>query len=97
MSGLLAVGYSASPLASGLGARWLFGTSLRPGFVGGGLLGLAQGQGPALSDAASWWLSLLDLSLAGSVLTFAGAALAVAGNLLMLGPLRRRPVGRSAA
>lgn len=211
VSGLVAVGYSASPLASGLGARWLFGTRLRPGFVGGGLLGLAgvalifwpefgraashggaalgalftlasvllstvgsltasrnhanglpfwpalgfgmlygaaaaaalglaQGQGPALPDAASWWLSLLYLSLAGSVLTFAcfltlqqrigpgptgsigvmtpllallvsmaferfrpdvltfaGAALAVAGNVLMLGPLWRRAVGRSAA
>lgn len=211
VSGLVAVGYSASPLASGLGARWLFGTPLRPGFVGGGLLGLAgvalifwpefghaaghdgaalgasftlasvllstvgsltasrnhakdlpfwpalgfgmlygaaaaaalglaQGQVPALPDSASWWLSLLYLSLAGSVLTFAcfltlqqrigpgptgtigvmtpllallvsmaferlrpdvltfaGAALAVAGNVLMLGPLRRRPGGRSAA
>ena len=207
VSGLVAVGYSASPLVSGLGARWLFGTRLASRFVLGGLLGLAgvalifwpefgraaersgaalgalftlasvllstvgsltasrnranglpfwpalgfgmiygavaaavvallqgqsQGQGFALPTAPSWWLSLLYLSLAGSVLTFAcfltlqqrigpgptgsigvmtpllalvvsmafegfrpgaltfaGAALAVLGNVLMLRPMRR--------
>ena len=40
VSGLVAVGYSASPLASGLGARLLFGTPLTRRFVCGGLLGL---------------------------------------------------------
>lgn len=41
VSGLVAVGYSASPLASGLGARLLFGTRVTPRFVIGGLLGVA--------------------------------------------------------
>ncbi len=142
VSGLVAVGYSASPLAGGLGARWLFGTRLASRFVLGGLLGLggvalifwpefgraagrsgtalgalftlasvllstvgsltasrnrasglpfwpalgfglvygaaaaalvalAQGRSFALPAMASWWLALLYLSLAGSVLTFA--------------------------
>jgi hypothetical protein len=35
------------------------------------------GQGSALPAAPPWWLSLLDLALAG-------AALAVVGNVLML-------------
>jgi len=141
-SGLVAVGYSASPLTSGLGALLLFGVSVTRGFVLGGLLGLAgvalifwpefgkaagseqtflgalftvasvllstvgsltasrnrerrlpfwpaigygmvygalasalialaQGRSFALPAVASWWTSLLYLSLAGSVLTFA--------------------------
>ena len=141
-SGLVAVGYSASPLVSGIGALLLFGVSVARGFVLGGLLGLAgvalifwpefgkaagsdqtalgalftvasvllstvgsltasrnrerrlpfwpalgygmvygalasalialaQGHSFALPAVASWWVSLLYLSLAGSVLTFA--------------------------
>jgi drug/metabolite transporter (DMT)-like permease len=200
-SGLVAVGYSASPLITGLGASALFGIRVGSRFVVGGLLGLTgvalifwpefgkaaasasvalgalltvgavllsavgslaasrnrsrglpfwpalgfgmlyggatttsialwQGHSFALPAVASWWIALLYLSLAGSVLafacylslqdrlgpgpagaigvmtpllalvvsmafenfrpdllTFAGAALAVLGNLLML----RRP------
>ncbi len=142
VSGLVAVGYSASPLVTGWGARALFGTRLSRRFVLGGLLGLAGvalifwpefartranfdtllgaafvvgsvslsavgsltasrnrlhglsfwpslGYGMLYGAAASaciallqghsfvpppipsWWLSLLYLSLAGSVLTFA--------------------------
>jgi drug/metabolite transporter (DMT)-like permease len=144
VSGLVAVGYSASPLVTGLGARWLFGARLAPRFVAGGALGmagvalifwpefgrgagradtsaaigavftvasvllsavgsltasrnranrlpfwpalgfgmlygamlaaaiaLAQGRSFALPAAAAWWFSLLYLSIAGSVLTFA--------------------------
>jgi drug/metabolite transporter (DMT)-like permease len=41
VSGLVAVGYSASPLVAGLGARALFGVSLSPRFIVGGLLGIA--------------------------------------------------------
>ena len=41
VSGLVAVGYSASPLVAGLGARALFGVGLRPRFILGGLLGIA--------------------------------------------------------
>jgi drug/metabolite transporter (DMT)-like permease len=142
VSGLVAVGYSASPLVTGLGAHALFGLRVSARFIVGGLLGLAgvalmfwpefgkaagsrdavlgaqftiaavllsaigsltasrnrprglpfwpslgfgmlygaavsalvallQGESFALPAVASWWLSLLYLSLAGSVLTFA--------------------------
>jgi drug/metabolite transporter (DMT)-like permease len=40
VSGLVAVGYSASPLVGGLGARWLHGVPLGRRFLAGGLLGL---------------------------------------------------------
>jgi drug/metabolite transporter (DMT)-like permease len=142
VSGLVAVGYSASPLVTGLGAHALFGMRVTGRFFVGGLLGLAgvalmfwpefgkaadsrdavlgaqftvaavllsavgslaasrnrsrglpfwpalgfgmlygaavsalmallQGQSFAVPAVASWWLSLLYLALAGSVLTFA--------------------------
>ena len=145
VSGLVAVGFSASPLVSGLGAWALFGVRVTPRFMLGGLLGLAgvalifwpeftratnsadssraalgalftmasvllsavgsltasrnrqhglpfwpalgfgmvygavvcvvaaavQGQSFAPAAVASWWLALLYLALAGSVLTFA--------------------------
>jgi drug/metabolite transporter (DMT)-like permease len=41
VSGLVAVGYSASPLVTGLGAHLLFGLRMTSRFVVGGLLGLA--------------------------------------------------------
>lgn len=142
VSGLVAVGYSASPLVTGLGAHWLFGMRISWRFLFGGILGLAgvtlmfwhqfgstsgnlnaalgavfivgavllsavgslaasrnrihglpfwpamgfgmlygaavctivaalQGQDFVPPSVASWWLSLLYLALAGSVLTFA--------------------------
>lgn len=40
-SGLVAVGYSASPLLQGIGAALLFGAPLARRFIGGGLLGVA--------------------------------------------------------
>ncbi|HEX3139106.1 MAG TPA: DMT family transporter [Rhizobacter sp.] len=40
-SGLVAVGYSASPLVAGIGAAWLFGTAMSMRFIAGGLMGLA--------------------------------------------------------
>ena len=40
VSGIVAVGYSASPLVTGLGARVLFGTEARARFWVGGVLGL---------------------------------------------------------
>jgi drug/metabolite transporter (DMT)-like permease len=141
-SGLVAVGYSASPLVTGLGARALFGMRMSARFILGGCLGLAgvtlifwpefgrtasneqtllgvaftigavllsasgnlaasrnrsrglpfwpalgfgmlygaassalfgvlQGQSFLPPAVLSWWLSLLYLALAGSVLTFA--------------------------
>jgi drug/metabolite transporter (DMT)-like permease len=142
VSGLVAVGYSASPLVAGLGGHALFGLRVSRRFVMGGLVGIAgvalmfwsefgkaagsqdatlglaftvgavllssvgsliatrnrshglpfwpslgygmlygaaasalvallQGVSFALPEAVSWWLSLLYLALAGSVLTFA--------------------------
>lgn len=143
VSGLVAVGYSASPLVTALGARWLFDTRLTRRFAIGGLFGIAgvsllfwpefgrattadggvtlgaaftagsvvlsavgsltasrnrvnglpfwpalawgMCYGAAVSaafalsigddftwpSAPSWWISLLYLALAGSVLTFA--------------------------
>jgi drug/metabolite transporter (DMT)-like permease len=142
VSGLVAVGYSASPLVAGLGARALFDVHISRRFILGGVLGicgvalifwpefrsatgsrntllgavftvgsvllstvgsltasrnrarglpfwpalgygmlygaavsaalaLAMGQSFAMPLVLSWWLSLLYLSLAGSVLTFA--------------------------
>lgn len=41
VSGLVAVGYSASPLVTGLGAHGLFGVRVTRRFITGGLLGLA--------------------------------------------------------
>jgi drug/metabolite transporter (DMT)-like permease len=141
-SGVVAVGYSASPLVAGIGAAWLFGAALTTRFVAGGLLCLAGvtlifwpefgkaqaggqtalgaaftvgsvllstvgslvasrngerglsmwaslgfgmvygsvsvfvlllagGQPLALPAVASWWVALLYLALAGSVLSFA--------------------------
>lgn len=142
VSGLVAVGYSASPLVAGLGARALFGVPISRRFVFGGLTGIAgvalifwpefkategsrntllgalftvgsvllstvgsltasrnrvrglpfwpalgygmlygaavsallavaQGQAFMPPTVWSWWLSLLYLALAGSVMTFA--------------------------
>lgn len=142
VSGLVAVGYSASPLVTGIGAHWLFRQPLPSRFVFGGVLGLLgvslmfwtefgraagahdavlgaaftvasvllsavgsltasrnrsfnlpfwpsmgwgmlygagactvvamlQGHSFAPPPVASWWISLLYLALAGSVLTFA--------------------------
>ena len=142
VSGLVAVGYSASPLVTGLGAHWLFGVRTSGRFLLGGVLGtagiamlfwpefgnadagrdtalgasftiaavllsavgslaasrnrlhglpfwpalgygmlygaavaaiaaLVQGQGFVPPATGSWWLALLYLALAGSVLTFA--------------------------
>jgi drug/metabolite transporter (DMT)-like permease len=142
VSGLVAVGYSASPLIAGIGALWLFGVRIDRRFLAGGLLGLCgvalifwpelrkasgvahamlgaaftvasvllsavgslaasrnrehglpfwpslgwgmvsgaavcaviagfQGHSFALPASLSWWVSLLYLALAGSVLTFA--------------------------
>ena len=41
VSGLVAVGYSASPLVTGLGAHWLFGQRVTARFLLGGVIGLA--------------------------------------------------------
>lgn len=83
-SGLVAVGYSASPLITGIGAQWLFGVRVSQRFVAGGLLGLS---GVALmfwpefgkaADGAS--TSLGALFTIGSVLLSAVGSLTASRN-----------------
>lgn len=79
VSGLVAVGYSASPLFGALGARWLYGTPLSGRFIAGGLVGL-------LGVTLVFWPELdkavpgADTPL-GAGLTVAAVLLAAAGNL----------------
>ena len=73
VSGLVAVGYSASPLVAGLGARALFGTAIGARFVGGGLLGLT-------GVALIFWHEFLRA--AGDHDTALGAAFTAASVLL---------------
>ena len=78
-SGLVAVGYSASPLISGLGARLLFGVTVSRRFVAGGLLGLAgvalifwpefgkAAQGGSTGLGAAFTIGAVLLSAVGSL------------------------------
>jgi drug/metabolite transporter (DMT)-like permease len=79
VSGLVAVGYSASPLVTGLGAHWLFGQRTRGRFLFGGMLGLAGitlmfwPEFGAATDGR-------DTTL-GATLTVAAVLLSAAGSL----------------
>lgn len=73
-SGLVAVGYSASPLLAGVGARALFGMPLSRRFAGGGLLGLA-------GVALMFWPEF-GRAGAAAASTGLGAAFAVAAVVL---------------
>lgn len=78
-SGLVAVGYSASPLTSGIGARWLFGGKLPRRFVAGGVLGLigvALIFWPEFGRAAGSHTAAL-----GALLTVASVLLSTVGSL----------------
>jgi drug/metabolite transporter (DMT)-like permease len=84
VSGIVAVGYSASPLVTGLGARVLFGTQARPRFWLGGVLGLC---GVALifwpefgRSAGREGAALGALFTAGSVLLSAVGSLTASRN-----------------
>jgi drug/metabolite transporter (DMT)-like permease len=82
VSALVAVGYSASPLVSGLGARWLFGTPLKPRFVAGGLLGLtgvALIFAPEIDRAAA--SGSPGTALLGAAFTVASVLLSAVGSL----------------
>ena len=85
VSGLVAVGYSASPLVSGLGARLLFGTHVSRRFLFGGLLGLAGVAlifWPEFSKAAHGAGSVVSASVAlGAVFTVASVLLSSVGSL----------------
>lgn len=78
-SGLVAVGYSASPLVAGIGALWLFRTELSQRFIAGGLLGLAgvallfwpefgkANEGRATALGAAFTVGSVLLSTVGSL------------------------------
>jgi drug/metabolite transporter (DMT)-like permease len=92
-SGLVAVGYSAAPLVSGLGALALFGVSVTRRFVAGGLLGLigvALMFAPEFSKAAAGMASQghgagslgADSSVGiGAALVVSSVLLSVCGSL----------------
>jgi drug/metabolite transporter (DMT)-like permease len=79
VSGLVAVGYSASPLVAGLGAHWLFGQRATARFLAGGVIGLAGVAlmfWPELSKAAGDRNAGL-----GVVFTFGAVLLSSVGSL----------------
>jgi drug/metabolite transporter (DMT)-like permease len=78
-SGLVAVGYSASPLVSGLGAQLLFGARVTRRFVLGGVLGL-------LGVALIFWpefgkATASDSTLLGAAFTVGSVLLSAVGSL----------------
>jgi drug/metabolite transporter (DMT)-like permease len=78
-SGLVAVGYSASPLLAGVGAALLFGTALARRFVAGGVLGL-------VGVALIFWPELTrpnsgERAALGATLTMASVLLSGVGSL----------------
>jgi drug/metabolite transporter (DMT)-like permease len=79
VSGLVAVGYSASPLVAGLGARALFGVKLRPRFILGGWLGIA---GVALIFWPEFGKAAGDRNtLLGALFTVGSVLLSTVGSL----------------
>jgi drug/metabolite transporter (DMT)-like permease len=82
VSGLVAVGYSASPLVSGLGARWLFGTPVTSRFLWGGAIGLV---GVALIFAPEFSKAAAQVNqssiLWGALFTVASVLLSSVGSL----------------
>ena len=78
-SGLVAVGYSASPLITGLGAYALFGIAVGPRFVVGGLLGMA---GVALIFWPEFGKATAGAGVAlGAAFTIASVFLSAVGSL----------------
>jgi drug/metabolite transporter (DMT)-like permease len=78
-SGLVAVGYSASPLVAGLGARVLFGVPTSGRFVLGGVLGIAGVAlifRPEFGNAAG-----SSSALFGALFTVASVLLSTIGSL----------------
>jgi drug/metabolite transporter (DMT)-like permease len=80
VSGLVAVGYSASPLVTGLGAHALFGLRVTRRFILGGLLGLA---GVALIFWPEFGRAAGDHSaVLGAVFTVVAVLLSAVGSLV---------------
>ena len=78
-SGLVALGYSASPLLAGLGAALLFGVAIGARFVAGGLLGLA-------GVALIFWPEIVrptsgERGVFGALFTIASVLLSAVGSL----------------
>jgi drug/metabolite transporter (DMT)-like permease len=79
VSGLVAVGYSASPLVTGLGAQALFGQRLTRRFVAGGLVGLI---GVALMFWPEFGKAVGDRNaVLGAIFTVAAVVLSAVGSL----------------
>ena len=79
-SGLVAVGYSASPLVNGIGAWLLWRTALTPRFLVGGVLCVA---GVALIFAPEFaQVRAGDAALRGALFTLGAVALSAVGSLL---------------
>ena len=79
-SGLVAVGYSASPLVNGIGAWLLWRTALTPRFLVGGVLCMA---GVALIFAPEFAkVQAGDAALRGALFTLGAVALSAVGSLL---------------
>lgn len=83
-SGLVAVGYSASPLLAGLGATWLWQAPITRRFVAGGVLGVAGVAlifWPELGAAGERPQALLGLAFTvGAVLLSAVGSLSASRN-----------------
>jgi drug/metabolite transporter (DMT)-like permease len=80
VSGLVAVGYSASPLVGGIGAWLLFGARLAPRFLVGGVLGIAGVAlifWPEFTRAAAQ----ADATATGALFTVASVLLSAVGSL----------------
>jgi drug/metabolite transporter (DMT)-like permease len=79
-SGLVAVGYSASPLLTGLGAAALFGVAIGARFIAGGVVGLA-------GVALIFWPEIVrpadgERGSLGAVFTVASVLLSAVGSLV---------------
>jgi drug/metabolite transporter (DMT)-like permease len=92
-SGLVAVGYSASPLVNGLAAHWLWGQPLTRRFLLGGVLGLvgvalifgpeiaAMLGGPATAPAGGGHAPLTGNASLGALFTLGAVLLSSVGSL----------------
>lgn len=78
-SGLVAVGYSASPLAAGVGAWLLWRTPLGPRFVAGGMLGIA---GVVLIFRPEFGRLEVGGAALGAMYTVGAVALSTVGSLV---------------
>jgi drug/metabolite transporter (DMT)-like permease len=94
-SGLVAVGYSASPLINGVAAHWLWGVPLTRRFLAGGVIGIAGVAlifGPELARAETGAATAL-----GAGFTAASVLLSSVGSLTGEPQWRARPAAVAGA